>query len=145
MHSGRRRDKRRAIRIACTLPVRIRTRSGWLDVSVIDISRGGVRIAIPCESVGVRAGASLLDVTRRLGTILPEQIQAVFGGEAGLERQLRVVRIGKCGPDMQQVELGCLHDRPLEDEEALALDIVLPREGESWEQAERRQQALKNA
>jgi hypothetical protein len=142
MQSGRRRDKRRAIRIACSAPVRIRTRTGWLEVRVIDLSRGGIRVAIPCEQVGVAQGAALLDVARRLGTILPERIEAVLGTTPELQRILHVVRIGKCGPNMREIELGCLHDRPLDDDDALTLGVVLPREGESWDQAERRHETL---
>ena len=135
MHAGRRRDKRRTIRVACVSPVRIRTRTGWLDVTLLDLSRGGIRIGLPVEAVDVRANASLLDVARRLGTLLPERIDAAIGSEGVVCRALRVVRICK------QSETGL--DRPLDDADALDLDVVLPREGESWEQAERRLEQLK--
>lgn len=138
-----RRDKRRAIRVACSLPVRIRSRTGWLDVEVIDLSRGGVRIALADAAVGISRRASLLDVARRLGAILPERIDAALGEGEGIVRQLRVVRIGKRDPSSETIELGCLFDRSLDDGDALALGAVLPREGESWDQAERRLEGLK--
>lgn len=138
-----RRDKRRTIRVACSLPVRIRGRTGWMDVEIIDMSRGGVRIALPADAVGVRPRASLLDVARRLGAILPERIDASLGDDPVVERRLRVVRIGKRDQGSEAIELGCLFDAPLDDVDALTLGTVLPREGESWDQAERRLDALR--
>jgi len=143
MHGGRRRDKRRTIRVACALPVRIRTRTGWLDVHLLDLSRGGLRIGLPVEAVDVSSEASLLDVARRLGTLLPERIDAAIGTGGAVTRALRVVRLCKQAESGGEVELGCLFDRPFDDEDALELGIVLPREGESWDQAERRLDELK--
>ena len=143
MNSPRRRDKRRAIRVACTVPTQIRTRTGWMEVRALDLSRGGVRFSIPADRVGLAPGAALLEVARKLGTLLPERIECRLGAEGRVERVLRVVRIAAPDRKSSDITLGCLHDRPLEDEDALVLDVVLPREGESWDQAERRLEALK--
>ncbi len=131
------REKRRAIRVACSLPLRIRTRTGWLDVRVTDLSRRGLKLTIADEKVGVRENATVLDVARRLGGILPESIEAHFDPEGTIRRRLRVVRVGRHVDD-RSVELGCLLDEALEDTDAVRLDVILPREGETWQQAERR-------
>jgi hypothetical protein len=131
-------------RVACTLEVRAQTRTGWVPVKVLDLSRRGVRIAISDQTVGLSSEASLLDVARRLGGVLPEWIPLEFPTHGGLSRKVRVVRIGKRSGDRGEVELGCLFAEPLQDLDALQLGVVLPDEGESWEQAERRQEKARS-
>jgi len=139
----RKRDKRRTIRVACNVDVRIRSHGGWLDARAADLSRSGVRLRFEDGALGLIPEATLLDVARRLGAMLPESIEAELGGKNPVVRRLRVVRIGKRTQAQEggEVVLGCLFDRPLSDEDARMLGLVLPSEGETWAQAERRLRA----
>lgn len=136
--AGHQRDKRRTTRITCSLPVRIRTRSGWVTAEVTDVSRTGLRLRLADEAVGLTKTASLLEVARRLGGMLPEDVETQFGAGQEVTRHLRVVRIGKRSRTDASVQLGCLLETPFSDEEAAVLDLILPKPGETWEQAERR-------
>ena len=143
--TGHHRDKRRTTRITCSLPVRIRSRSGWIDAEVTDVSRTGLRLRISDAAVGLDGTASLLEVARRLGGMLPENVETVFGTEGRVTRHLRVVRIGKRSRKDANVQLGCLLQGPFTDDEAASLDLILPHPGETWEQAERRVRQAQNA
>ncbi len=143
--AGHQRDKRRTTRITCSLPVRIRTRSGWVDAEVTDVSCTGLRLRLADGAVGLDDTASLLEVARRLGGMLPENVETEFGAGREVRRRVRVVRIGKRSRSDASVQLGCLLEAPFSDEEAAALDLILPKPGETWEQAERRVRAAQQA
>lgn len=136
------REKRRTIRVGCMLPARIRTMTGWLAVQIEDLSRRGARIDLPVAAVGLRTDASLLDVARRLGSLLPEHVEIHFDVAGRIVRRLRVVRVERPST-RDSVVLGCLLDHPLEDADALALELVLPLDGESFAQAERRMEEVR--
>ena len=131
-------DKRQTKRITCSLPVRLRTRSGWIDAEVADASRNGLQIKIADAAVGLRATTSLLEVARRLGGMLPESIEARLGPTGAVTRFVQVARIGKRNRNDDHVHLGVRLEQPFSDEDVEVLELILPQPGESWEQAERR-------
>jgi hypothetical protein len=134
-------EHRRTTRIPCRFPVRIVVPSDWPPATVLDLSRTGVRIGVELAALGVDRLACLGDIAARLEAILTLKIQVEFHPErlgSLVRRALKAVRIGRSAEDPKLVEIGCMLEPALTEEEALILGVPLPREGEPPDIARRR-------
>jgi hypothetical protein len=131
-------DKRWTNRVACEVPAVILGKRGWFPVSVTDLSRTGLGMEISPGRVGVAGQTSLGSLARRLAKVLPENVQIDLDPDRLahlIRRTVTVVRIGPWMGQGDQIPVGCAFKVPLNDDEITALGLVLPRHGETEEEA----------
>lgn len=122
-------DNRRATRLACRLPVRLSAQKNPLEATVLDVSRGGARLRVAGNQLGLYRLAPLSQVARRVTEVLGESFEATLMPErlgTLVRKTLRAVRIGQREAHAADVELGCLLTPPLTDLEASMLGLALP-------------------
>lgn len=131
------RERRRAPRVACRMPIRL-VRGGHVTHGITeDLSRAGVRVRIPLESLALGPDAELAGVARRLDQRLGEACVAELHWQSlgSLVRKvLRVVRLSRVPEDPLHVDLGCELRVPLDTLECEALGLALPPllDGRAW-------------
>lgn len=134
-------DNRRSTRLACRLPVRLAGHKSPLEATVLDVSRGGVRLRVAGHHLGLYRLAPLSLVARRVTEVLGESFEATLLPErlgTLVRKTLRAVRIGQRDATSADVELGCLLTPALTDLEASMLGLALPcLDPEGREKAER--------
>ncbi len=126
MHTN---NNRRHTRRSCEVPLEILAEAVRLSGRVMDASRSGVRLRVPGAPLGLYRMAPPALVGRQVGRILGIEFQARFHPErlgSLLSKRLRPVRIGQCEASSADVELGCVVDPPLTDDEAAMLGLGLP-------------------
>jgi hypothetical protein len=123
------RERRRAARVPCRLPIRlVRGRHVTHGVTE-DLSRAGVRVRLPLEGLELGPEVELAGVARRLDQRLGEACVAEFHWQSlgSLVRKvLRVVRVSRVQDDPFHVDLGCELRVPLDALESEALGVELP-------------------
>jgi hypothetical protein len=127
-------DKRLAARIDCDIPVRLRTETDEVVALMLDASRTGLRLRVAGHLLGVHRLSSLVQVARGIEQVLGDRFQAELHYEMLgplIRKNLRPVRIGRRDWETADVEIGCVLEAPLRDEEAGMLGLALPREGAS--------------
>jgi len=127
------RDRRRAGRLACKIPVRVRASGRTLIAQTDDLSRVGALLRIPLAELGLPVNAPLSRVadetTSALGDLAALELHYEILG-ALVQRMARPVRIGRGGEGQGFVEVGCAFRRVLEDAEVEFLGLPLPPLGE---------------
>ncbi len=126
-------NRRRAVRIACDLPVRLEGIEADLYARIVDLSRTGLRLRMPGELLGVHRLSSLAQVTRKLQETVGKEFTAELHYEmlGPLVRKiLEPSRIAKLDWEQSDVEVGCQLRDPLTDEEVGMLGVPLPAIGE---------------
>ena len=125
-------EKRQAVRLPCTLPLRIKGVEGMVQATLVDISRIGLRLRIPGEALRVHRLSSLVQISRRLHGVLGDSFGAeIQVGDQGVvvRRWLTMTRIAKRDWERTDVEVGCSLSEVLTDEEAQILGVALPQFG----------------
>jgi len=125
-------NRRRAVRIACDLPVRLEGVDADLHARIVDVSRTGLRLRMPGELLGVHRLSSLAQVTRRLEETLGREFVAELHYEMLgplVRKTLEPTRIAKLDWEQADVEVGCLLGDPLSDEEIGMLGVPAPAIG----------------
>ncbi|MHC5010651.1 MAG: PilZ domain-containing protein [Planctomycetota bacterium] len=113
-------------RVPCRIPVEVRGKQKTLSTTALDVSRTGVRLQIPLDSLRLPPLPSLGRVALRLSEVIPEEAVSSFqpeGGGADVTRRLRVVRIVRPRSAQEDVVVGCTFDAPLSAEEAAGLGV----------------------
>jgi hypothetical protein len=111
---------------------------GWPPITVVDVSLRGVRLSIPVGEAERPLPESLGRIVSQLREVLLMQLFVEFRPDdrgALVKRRLVVVRIGPRNPKTGHLELGCVIEPPLTRVEATALELPLPEEGETPEEA----------
>lgn len=123
-------ENRRALRVSCALPVRVAARGARFAGTIQDVSRTGLRLWIPTTELGSDAESLLA-----MAQLVDEQIGSKFQGDLHYEmlgplirKQLQIVRLGQSAME-PAVELGCVFDVPLTDDESSMLGLGLPELG----------------
>lgn len=147
------RDRRRAGRLACKIPVRVRASGRTLIAQTEDLSRVGALLRIPLAELGLPINAPLSRVadetTSALGDLAALELHYEILG-ALVQRMARPVRIGRGGEGQGFVEVGCAFRRCLEDAEVEFLGLPLPplamegSDGESEEAGEPERPAIES-
>jgi hypothetical protein len=122
-------ENRRTARLPCRVPVRILFPGHWPDVMVLDMSRTGIRFALPLTALTQAPDPTLGDVAEGLRYVLRLQLTVEFSPETlgGLiQRSAKVVRIVRSRQQEGTVELGCLLEPVLTEEEGAFLGLPLP-------------------
>lgn len=127
------REKRTSERVACRVPVSIKSSGEVLLATAVDLSRTGARIHAPLHGFGLPDDVTLLTVARRLCEYLPHRTPAVFDPQRLgplVTRQFEVARLGLVAGQDPLVELGCRFHVPLStiDVAAVGVEIVNPEE-----------------
>lgn len=125
-------EQRAAKRVTCEFPLRLGGAQGPLVASACDLSRTGIRITLPGRVLGVHRLSSLVQVARRVNTLLGDAFIGELHHErlGGLVRKtLKPVRIGHRDWENTDVELGCRISEGITDEEAGMLGVALPQIG----------------
>ena len=127
-------NRRRAVRVACDLPVRLEGIDADLYARVVDLSRTGLRLRMPGEILGVHRLSSLAQVTRHLQQALGKEFTAELHYEMLgplVRKTLEPTRIAKLDWEQADVEVGCSLGDPLSDEEIGMLGVPVPAIGAS--------------
>ncbi|MHC5009329.1 MAG: PilZ domain-containing protein [Planctomycetota bacterium] len=122
-------SKRGDPRVACRIPIRLLSTRGWISGYILDVSRRGARLAIPIPELGLDPTTSMLTVARRLPDLLPREAPVEFDPERFgplIARRIQIVRIASAGRQEGEIEVGCLIEGPMADQEADILGIELP-------------------
>ncbi len=125
-------DRRRAPRISCRLPVRLRVGARTVHATTVDLSRIGVGLAIPLEEIGLGSERSLAEIGRQVTECLGDVVVASFHYEllgTLVSKGLRLVRVGRADTRGDFVEIGCTLRTALTDEEVGFLGLDLPAGG----------------
>ena len=133
-------EHRKVGRVRCSLPAAVVAPGDWPGAAILDLSRTGVRLAVALESseTGMPALSSIVEqLEDRLALKLVVDLHPDRLGSL-VRRALQVVRIGPVVPEQGVVELGCVLVPPLSEDDAVALGVPLPREGEPPDIARRR-------
>ena len=133
-------EHRKVGRVRCSLPAAVVTPGDWPGARVLDISRTGVRLAMGLEGGGEGA-IGLTGIVEQLEDRLALKLVVDLHPDrlgSLIRRALQVVRIGPVVPEEGIVELGCVFVPPLSEDDAVALGVPLPREGEPPDIARRR-------
>lgn len=122
-------DRRRAPRIACRLPVRLKGLGNPCPGHTKDLSRVGVRLGLSKSELHVAPEADAQTVARalnqRLGPIVVAELHYQLLG-ALVRKGLRLVRIALPSDDPEHVELGFEFSSVITEEEATFLGVPLP-------------------
>ena len=122
-------ERRRAGRLSCKIPVRVRASGRILHARTDDLSRVGALLHIPLSELGLPVDASLSHVahetTSVLGDLLSLELHYEILGTL-VRRMARPVRIGRGAPSQNYVEVGCALRRSLTDAEVEFLGLPLP-------------------
>lgn len=122
-------DRRRAQRLSCRLPVRLKGHGNPCLATTLDLSRVGVRIAVPRLELGIGVEADTQRIARavnaRLGAISVADLHYQVLG-ALVRKGMRLVRIALPVDEVVHVELGFEFRSPITDEEATFLGLALP-------------------
>jgi len=122
-------ERRRAERLACRIPVRVRASGRILHARTEDLSRVGALLHIPLAEIGLPPSVSLDVIGRETTSILGEMATLELHYEILgnlVKRAGRPVRIGRCEAGQAFVEIGCAFGRSLTDNEVEFLGIALP-------------------
>ena len=122
-------ERRRAGRLSCKIPVRIRASGRTLHARTEDLSRVGALLHIPLSELGLPATASLSHVAHETTAILGDLASLELHYEVLgtlVRRMARPVRIGRREPGQEFVEVGCALRRSLTDAEVEFLGLPLP-------------------
>jgi hypothetical protein len=122
-------ERRRAGRLACKIPVRVRASGRTLHAHTEDLSRVGARLLIPLSELGLPANSSLTRVAHETTAILGDLASLEFHYEilgTLVRRMARPVRIGRGASGQTHVEVGCALRRSLTDAEVEFLGLPLP-------------------
>lgn len=125
-------DQRAAKRIECDFPVRIVAHMHTIDGVACDASRTGLRIRIPGRALGVHRLSNLVQIARRVSSVLGEAFVVELHPDrlGGLVRKtLYPMRIGQRDWESADIELGCRIGEGIADDEAGMLGLALPRVG----------------
>lgn len=128
-------------RIPCDFPARMLSFEGYIPALVRDLSRMGVRLGLSPDTLGASPSTSIGTLARQLAQLLPEEPTIELHHRllgVLVVRRLRVVRVRPASGRPALVELGCLFDEPLDDDESAALGLALPAAGETPADARRR-------
>lgn len=120
-------EQRQAVRVECDVPLCLLIHGEWQDVTVVDVSRTGVRLRVPLETLGVDPDVGLADIAQHLDQVLPARAQARFHPERLgdlVSRTIKVVRLVLVEGD--KIELGCVLDQSLGEIEAAAIGVPVP-------------------
>jgi hypothetical protein len=123
------RERRRAARVPCRLPIRLVRGSHVTHGTTEDLSRAGVRVRLPLDGLELGPEVELAGVARRLDQRLGEACVGEFHWQSlgSLVRKvLRVVRVSRVPDDPFHVDLGCELRVPLDALESEALGVELP-------------------
>lgn len=126
-------DRRRAPRVDCRLPVRLRVGARTVFATTLDLSRIGVRLEISLEEIGLKVDHSLAEIGRQVTESLGDVVVASFHYEllgTLVSKGLRVVRVGRAKSGGDNVEVGCTLRTALTEEEVGFLGVDMPAIGE---------------
>jgi hypothetical protein len=126
-------EKRESLRVPCSYPVRVYGQLQEFSGRLCDISRTGARLRVGADRL-LAGGADLASMTRALDMLLGSSFLADLHHEMLgplVRKQLHLIRLGSFVDEGQGtgLEIGCLFDAPLTDEEATMLGIGLPPTG----------------
>ena len=122
-------ERRRAARVSCRLPVRLKGQGNPCLATTLDLSRVGARIAVPRLELGLGAEADTQTIARtvngRVGPISVADLHFQVLG-ALVRKGMRLVRIAVPMNEVLHIELGFEFRSPITDEEATFLGLDLP-------------------
>ena len=111
-----------------------------MPVTVRDLSRTGVGIALSPARINLGASANMLRLAHRLAAMFPEEFEIDLDpGRLGeqVRRRVQIVRMRRGVRDDDEILLGCTFHEPLSDGETKALDLLLPNHNETVEELAR--------
>lgn len=123
-------DRRRAERLACQVPIRLRSDSCTIVAQAENLSRVGALLRVPLCEIGLPDDAPLQDIGTALRALLGDRTTGEFRyDELGslISRTMHVVRISRRDRSEPWVEVGFALRRALTDEETGYLRLDLPR------------------
>lgn len=138
-------ERRTAPRIGCRIPVLLQGQWTSVQADVADLSRAGARLQVPVSQLGLAGGAGLSEVARQLRLLLTKDVQTqFFPAQLGslIQRRIHPVRIGRIIAEDPIADIGCFFNEPLSPVEAAALGLIIPMEGETFEEAQSYQKAV---
>jgi hypothetical protein len=122
-------ERRRAARLPCRIPVRMRAGGRTLHAESENLSRVGTLLRVPLSELGLPVNASLARVAREttflLGNLVSIELHYEIIGTL-VRRTVRPVRIGRGHMGQDFVEVGCALRNPLTDAEVEFLGLPLP-------------------
>jgi len=122
-------EQRRAARIACDTPMRVRLHGAWRPATLVDVSRTGVRLRVGLAALGLDAESSAAQGILEWASALPSRVPVEFNPErlgSLVCREVVVVRLRLPSPGEDFVEIGGALDRGLSEVEAAALGLAIP-------------------
>lgn len=128
------RERRSEERMEIAVPVEIESDRGSLEAKLVDVSRTGARLQIRPSDIGHTSSRDLSETALQVASALPSEFEARMHFKALgslLHRRLTLMRIAVPLNDRTVIELGCRFDRALTRDEATALGVTLPSEGDS--------------
>lgn len=123
------RNRRRADRVEVGIPAQIYAQRGFLDASVRDISRTGLRLRLRVADLGMKATNDMAHAARAVGRVLaPHFALDLDYKKLGplLQRPVQLTRIALDADAPLFLELCGEFDEPLDDEIVTILGEVLP-------------------
>jgi hypothetical protein len=126
-------EKRGASRVACRVPLRVLRPPTWPPVSVEDVSATGLRLKVSVRHVAGGCAESLEQVARALEEAFRSDLQVEFDPDrlgSLVRHRVRIVRMGPLVDEREAMELGGVLEPPLSEQEAAAMELVLPEAGE---------------
>ncbi len=131
-------DKRVDARIPCDVPLRLQVDCTWRPVKLVDVSRTGARLRLPLGALGLGPGLGLAEIAEHLDQRLPTRVSLQFHPErlgTLICRKAKIVHLALDEGLGNEIEVGCVLSDVLSTDEAAALGLALPQEGETAEEA----------
>jgi len=117
-------------------PVQLHTECGFIHAEMRDLSRTGLRFRVAQDALGANAPADLIAAAAWVGeTLAPGFSLDLHYRHLGplIQKQVQVSRIGIPTDAANSLEICCAFRTPIEDHEAIMLDVELPPLVESVE------------
>lgn len=122
-------ERRKAKRIPTNLVVRVQTAEGPVTASLQDISRRGLRLAVPSAILDVHALSTAGEVERAAATYFGGPFDVEFNPQDPkrvVRKRVAAVHLVRALVAEGVVELGCEFEDWLTDVQAHALGVVVP-------------------
>ena len=122
-------ERRRAERLSCRIPVRIRANGRTLHARTENLSRTGALLHIPLAELGLPPNASITRVANETSSVLGDLTLLELHYEvlgALVRRMARPMRIGRGNQGQAFVEVGLAFRRALKGAEVEFLGLALP-------------------
>ncbi len=126
------RDRRRAGRLSCQIPVLLHSGARSFQTATVDLSRVGTLVRIPLEVIGIEPEVPLAQIGRKATDLLGELVRADLHYEvlgtliSHSARPVRLARGTPSEPGASWLEVGLDFTEPITEMEAQLLGVDLP-------------------